>query len=199
MDHDELTDRIHALGEHPVPEATRRGHLHRMSLVATGREKRFGRLAVAGAAIVGFLAGSTGLAMAGALPAPAQDVAHDVLAVVQVDVPEGHRGSCVSRAAKIEDPVEKQAAKDACPKGGRPPWAGQPGADGRPGRSGEAPGKGGAGPHVDDPCRGRPPWAGPGLTPDEREQRKADHAAARAAAGCPMDAEPEAEDPEPGS
>lgn len=202
MDHHDLTDRLRDLGEHPVPGHVRDQHLHRMRATSPSvPQRRFGRLAVAAAAVVGFVAGSTGLAVAGALPDPAQDVAHDVLATISVDVPEGTRGACVSAAAKDEtlDPAQKKAAKDACPKGGRPADAGPP--DGA-GRSGQAPGHGPkVDKHAEDPCRGRPPWAGGRLTPEERAQRQADHAAARAAAGCPMEAEgaeapePEAEEP----
>ncbi len=139
-----------------------------------GRSKRFGRLAVAAAAVVGFLAGSTGLAMAGVLPDPAQDVAHHVLALVRVDVPEGTRGACVSAAArdKTLSKAAKQAAKDACPKGGPPDGAGTP--DAGTGRPDTAPGPAGA----SDPCHGKPPWAGRNdLTPEQRDAMKADRAA----------------------
>lgn len=134
-----------------------------MAAVGSAPGPRFGRLAVAGAAIIGFLAGSTGLAMAGALPDPAQDVAHDVLGAVQIDVPEGKRGPCVSAIAKSDlTKDEKKAAKAACPKGGS-------------GKSGEAPGESGDLPHSDDPCRGRPPWAGnKGLTADQKDALKAE-------------------------
>ena len=184
MDRDDLIDRLRALGEEPVAPTTHAEHL-RMLATATPEAppRRFGHLAVAAAAAIGFVAGSTGLAVAGALPDPAQDVAHDVLSVVQVDVPEGNRGACVSAAARDESltGAEKQAAKDACPKGG----VGRGPRD-APGSSGEAPG------HADDgdPCRGRPPWAGR-MDRAEKDRLKAEHAAARAAAGCPMDAEEE--------
>ncbi|HEX4902474.1 MAG TPA: hypothetical protein VFV42_06670, partial [Acidimicrobiales bacterium] len=138
-EHDDLTERLGALGSAPVADDVRDGHLHAMRAAtpATVGRQGFGRLAVAAAAIVGFGVGSTGFAMAGALPDPAQGVAHDVLSVVQVDVPDRpqNRGACVSAAAKAGD----QAAKDACPKGGA---KGTPGK----GRSGEAPGHGGQAP-----------------------------------------------------
>src|SRR5690606_30573467 len=53
---------------------------------------RFSWRAVAAAAVVGFLAGSTGLAAAGTLPDPAQDVAHNVLGAVGIDVPRSTEG-----------------------------------------------------------------------------------------------------------
>jgi hypothetical protein len=47
------------------------------------------RVAVVAAAVAGVLAGSVGFAAADSLPAPAQDAAHDALAVVGVHVPAG--------------------------------------------------------------------------------------------------------------
>lgn len=194
---DPTADRLRRLGTADIPSAVRTEHLQAMSASSTDdvapaarREKRFGRLAVAMAAIVGFLAGSTGLAVAGALPDPAQDAAADVLSVVGLDVPagkEGKRGPCVSAAAKLADPAEKQAAKDACPKGpfgngpdGAPGQSGEkPGKSGDRGRSADAPGQVGK---ADDPCRGRPPWAGHhDLTDDEVAAAKAQREA------CPDD------------
>ena len=193
MDHDDLTDRLRALGEQPVPEAARHQHLSRMTATTpTAAPRRFGHFAVAAAAIVGFFAGSTGLAMAGALPDPAQGVAHDVLSTISVQVPDGtpgHRGSCVSAAAKISDPEAKATAKAACPKGG-PPVAGQ-----APGRSGEAPGRSGeakADKHADDPCRGKPPWAGRNdMTEAEKQAAKEQRAAE---CGRTLDADDAADD-----
>jgi len=190
-EHDDLARRLGALGSAPVPEDVRAGHLHAMrgaSPAGDGR-RRFGRLAVAAAALAGFAVGSTGFAMAGALPAPAQGVAHDVLSVVQVDVPDrpANHGSCVSAAAKLDDPAAKQAAKEACrtsnppgrPEGvggGRPDGAGGGAPATPPGQVGKAPKGANA---DDDPCTGKPPWAGRKGGPN------ADEAAARAA--CPPD------------
>ena len=193
MNDNELHNRLRSMGTRPVDADVQESHLRRIEsvapvgAVATG--KRFGPVAVAAACVFGFLAGSTGLAMAGALPDQAQEVAHDVLGVVQVDVPagkEGKRGPCVSAAAKIEDEDAKKAAKDACPKG--PIDNDQPDGDDSdepdaPGRSGDAPGQNrdemtgkarasGTTKHDDDPCKGRPAWAGP-LTKEEREEAKA--------------------------
>lgn len=56
-------------------------------------------------------------------------------------------------------------------------------------RSGGAPGQV---ERAGDPCRGKPPWAGVKDKP-EKDRLKAEHAAVRAVAGCPMDAE----EPEP--
>ncbi len=177
MDHDDPTRRLADLGRRPVPDELRAEHLHAMRVAAragvpaTPAPRGFGRLAVAAAALVGFLVGSTGFAMAGALPGPVQGVAHDVLSVVQVDVPDWrNRGECVSTAARAGD----DAAKVACPKGGRPEGTPGAGRDGAPGQQGKAPKAGApAGPNRDDdPCTGKPPWAGPG-TPEEKAAARA--------------------------
>lgn len=194
MDENELTDRLHALGDADVPDAAKTQHLQRIAATPVTSARSFNRVWVAAAAIVGFLAGSTGLAAAGALPDPAQDVAHDVLAVVQVDVPEGKRGPCVSAIAKSDLPKnEKKAAKDACPKGGDDPDEledGEGNGKGK-GRAGEAPGQT---KHADDPCRGKPPWAGRNdLTKAEKDAMKAERAAT-----CDADLDDEAEDDDTG-
>lgn len=188
MDENEITQRLRDAGEHQVPSDVRASHLTRMDAArpAARRPSRFGRMAVAAAAFAGFAVGSTGFAMAGALPAPAQRVAHDVLATVNVNVehPE-NRGKCVSEAARA-DPAAKREAKEACPKGGK--------GKGRPDHAGE-----GGPPEAlmddGDPCKGPPPWAGRGRP---TAQEKADHKSARA--GCPPEAgeAPEVEDLEDG-
>jgi hypothetical protein len=184
---DELEQRLRSLGTDPIDPATRAGHMRRIADAATtGEPRRRGFVwgGIAAAAIVGFLAGSTGLAMADALPNPAQDVAHDVLHVVNVQVPagkEGKRGPCMASAAKIKDKDAKQAAKDACPKGGN-----------GGGDEGNGGGGGNGAPASDDPCHGRPPWAGP--------MSKADRQAAKESASraqCPADDEDQ-ESAEPG-
>ena len=171
MDERDVTERLRALGRRPVPTETRAHHLQQLAGTPARRPKRFGRVAVAAAAMIGFLAGSTGLAVAGALPDTAQDVAHDVLAVVRVDVPEGTRGACVSAAArdKTLDKAAKKAAKDACPKGGPPDGVGPDDAPGAPDATPGTPG---------DQCHGKPPWAGRNdLTPEQRDAMKAERAA----------------------
>ena len=195
MNDDEIRARLRSLGTEPIDEQTRAAHLRRMAAgggVVEPRRRGFVWAGIAAAAVVGFLAGSTGLAMADALPDPAQGVAHDVLRVVQVDVPqgkEGKRGPCVAEAAKIKDKDAKKAAKDACPKGGGDESGDDSGDEDSQG--GEAPGAPEQGPPAaDDPCHGRPPWAGP-MSKAQREAAKA--SASRA--NCPKDAdEGESED-----
>lgn len=183
-DHDDLARRLSGLGDQPVPEDVRARHLHAMrQAVDVSRStpplrRPFGRAVVAAAALAGFLVGSTGFAMAGALPGPVQGVAHDVLSVVQVDVPDWrNRGECVSAAARVGD----EAAKAACPKGGPPDGtagrdrtAGPDGASGtkgkpaKPAKPDEADGPN----RDDDPCTGKPPWAGR-RTAEEKAAAKA--------------------------
>ncbi len=200
MEENEITQRLRASGEHPVPGEVRAGHLsqmHAATPASTPQPKRFNRLAVAAAAFVGFAVGSTGFAMAGALPDPAQGVAHDVLSVVQVEVPDrpDNHGKCISTAAKITDPAEKQRAKELCKESHPPGRSGE-----APGRSGDAPGRSGEAParkafpadHPNgdgDDCTGKPPWAGKkgGPTPEQRAARDA----------CPPDLDDdEIEEPE---
>lgn len=191
MDETELTQRLHDLGTHPVPDDVTDRHIHRMaSASAIAPERRFGRFAVAAAAVVGFAFGSTGLAMAGALPDRAQDVAHEVLSTVNVNVPQGNRGQCVSAIAQNPElsEAEKETQKEACPKGGPPAGIGGDEGEG-PGRSGEAPGRSGTAPgltkHEGDACRGMPPWA---RNPTMPEAEKAAAQEARDA-NCGDDAE----------
>lgn len=65
--HDDLVERLEAFGRNPVSPAVQSAHLTAMSgaVAAPGNRKWFARLRVAGALMVGFLAGSTGLAAAG--------------------------------------------------------------------------------------------------------------------------------------
>jgi hypothetical protein len=198
----ELQERLRELGRRPIDADTQKLHLRRMNAGADSEPRWRGLVwvGIASAAVVGFLAGSTGLAMADALPNRAQRVAHDVLGAVEVDVPagqEGKRGPCVAEAAKIKDKDAKKAAMDACPKGsgddggngpaGSPNNSDAPGHSGdAPGHSGGAPGRSGSAPgqvkHTGDPCHGRPPWAGP-MSKEQRDAAK--QAASRAA--CPTD------------
>ena len=106
---DDLTSRLRSLGDEPVPPAISAAHLTAMSSVGAGAARaprRFSRAAVGLAALTGFLVGGSGLAMAGALPGPAQGAAADVLAQVGVEAPGGtehrNRGACISAVAKAQ-------------------------------------------------------------------------------------------------
>ena len=160
---DEIASRLRDLGEQAVEPSTAAAHLSAMASVEPKRSRRFGRLAVAGAALAGFALGGTGLAAAGAMPKPVEDAVNKVMEVTGFR----NRGECVSQAARSGD----QAAKDACPKGGR-------------GAHGERSDKANREQRKDDgdPCTGPPAWAGRGRpTPEEKKT----HASARAA--CPDD------------
>src|SRR2546423_3882666 len=92
---DDLERRLAAFGHHPVPDDVARRHLALMeatpvAVAAVGRGQTWSRKLVVGAAFLsGLVTGGFGLAAAGALPSPAQNVAHDALHVVGVKVPEG--------------------------------------------------------------------------------------------------------------
>ena len=189
MDEHEITQRLRDAGRQRVPGDVRSTHLTQMHAATPTleRPKRFGRVAVAAAAIVGFTVGSTGFAMAGALPDPAQQVAHDVLAVVQVDVENPrNRGQCISGVARDTTltPEQKADGKQRCKDAIQPgPPDGVGEGRGRPDHAGVPGGPNGV-PHAGDPCKGPPPWAGKGAkdVPAEEKQAFED-----ARAACPDD------------
>jgi hypothetical protein len=88
-DHDDLTRRIRDLGSEPLDSGLTAKCLHVMR-AQRPRRLNLTKFKIATAAISGFLLGSVGLASAGTLPAPAQNVAHSVLKTVGVNVPAGH-------------------------------------------------------------------------------------------------------------
>ena len=74
-DHDDhIVGRLRAIGDEPVDPVVTSHHLTAMAALgaAPRKQKRFGRVAVAGAAITGFMFGGLGLGWANALPGPAQ-------------------------------------------------------------------------------------------------------------------------------
>jgi hypothetical protein len=81
----ELTERLAALGRHPVDPATASQHLSAMAGVSLGRTGLRQKLQVAGALMAGIFIGGTGLATAGALGSSAEraaDKAVDRIAAV---------------------------------------------------------------------------------------------------------------------
>jgi hypothetical protein len=88
-DNDPLIDALRGLGRQPLDPVTSTRHLSAMA-GAGRRVARTTRLKVGGVLFVGLLAGGTGLASAGSLPASVQDVAHAALSPVGLDVPKGH-------------------------------------------------------------------------------------------------------------
>lgn len=209
MMEDDLTRRLRALGTEAVPPGTSAAHLTAMASVAAPQERRrFGRLAVGLAALTGFAVGGSGLAMAGALPGPAQEAAAGVLAAVGVEAPRpasNAYGQCVSAAARAHGDDEPavgtaageegnsafRAAKSACGEPGR----------GRGGKGVPAGGSdAGAAPTTtpkgdDDPCTGPPPWAGR-MSRRERAAAKQTFAATCPERGAPEDEVDELDEPE---
>jgi hypothetical protein len=123
------------------------------------------RLKIVAAFAVGLLAGTSGLATAGALPNGAQEVAHRTFGAVGVKVPHGDRYQGPECGGEVKNhgqyvksqPKEKraEAAKSRC---GKPIQAGT-------GDDGDSDGKAG--------CQGPPPWAGKGKPdPAAKEARK---------------------------
>lgn len=165
MNDDEVTARLKELGELPVESSTASSHLTAMASVEPKQSRRFGRVAVASAALAGFLLGGSGLAVAGAMPKPVEDAVNKVLETTGFR----NRGECVSQAARAGD----KAAKDACPKGGNGQGRGKANLEERK--------------NDGDPCKGPPIWAGRGRPTAEE---KAAHLSARAA--CPDDSSADA-------
>ncbi|MCB1017606.1 MAG: hypothetical protein KDB10_21140, partial [Acidimicrobiales bacterium] len=88
----ELVARLRRLGSAPVPAELEARHLAACAREAAGR-RRHGRIAVAAVAAAGLVLGSTSLAAAGVLPAPAQSAMSTTLRRIGVEVPEhGRRG-----------------------------------------------------------------------------------------------------------
>ena len=163
-----VVERLRAMGQERVDHVVASEHLTAMAALRRRPQKRFGRAAVAGAALAGFLLGGLGLGYADALPGPAQGVAENMLEFVGIEGEWKNRGHCISTQAQapanVTDEAAKAAAKEQCPKG-KPEGAGQ---------------QGKVKAHANDPCRGAPPWAGRG-GPTAPEQ--AAHDQARAACG----------------
>jgi hypothetical protein len=172
VDENQIEARLRNLGKAPVDPDLAAAHLTQMAAagpVVAAKTRRSWR-AVAAAAVVGFLAGSTGLAAAGTLPDPAQDVAHSVLGAVGVDVPRStedcpdgrsyrNHGEYVAEVEAAGGDVEA-AATSRC---------------GMPERGGKGQGRGNggkpAGAREDkdgDPCTGPPAWAGQKLSAEEK-------------------------------
>ena len=107
---DELTSRLRSLGHQPVDPTLEAKHstwLASVPLVDAGPSRL--RPAMATALVAGALLGGGGLAGAvtGTLPKPAQDVAHQALAKVGIDVPKG------SQPGEGEDGKEKASKAKA--------------------------------------------------------------------------------------
>ena len=87
-EHEPVIESLRALGKEPIDPVTANRHLSRMVDVRA-RTPFVTKVKVGAAFGIGILVGSAGLASAGALPGPAQGIAHSVLSSVGVHVPGG--------------------------------------------------------------------------------------------------------------
>jgi hypothetical protein len=85
---DPIIESLRQLGTAPIDPATASRHLGAMVGIRP-RASLATKVKVGAAFAAGLLVGGTGLATAGALPGPAQDVAHSALSEVGVSVPGG--------------------------------------------------------------------------------------------------------------
>jgi hypothetical protein len=181
VEHDpDLEGRLRSLGGHPIEPRLQSAHLTQMATAARSSRRR-AKAKVAGIVAAGVLVGSTSLAAAGALPDPAQHLAHQALDTVGVDVPDPeryHGPECGPEAkgnhgAYVRD--DHSLAKTRC---GKPVHAGT---------GGDAEGGESKGPKAaKGPCQGPPPWAGQagrGMTPEQKAQAQAEREGQ-----CPDDA-----------
>src|SRR5687768_16316019 len=168
-ENEDLISRLRGFGRRPVDSDVAAGHLSAMEDAAAGAGASWSgrhRLKIVAAFAVGLLAGTSGLATAGALPNGAQEVVHRTLGAVGVKVPHGDRYQGPECGGEVKNhgqyvksqPKEKraEAAKSRC---GKPIQAGT-GDDGADQPKGTG-------------CQGPPPWAGKGK-PDKaaKEARK---------------------------
>lgn len=172
-EHDDLISRLRAFGRRPVDPDLAARHLSAMAAPSPADAPPRGhRLRVVAAFTVGLLAGTTGLATAGALPNGVQEIAHSTLGSVGVNVPHGNRyqGSECGKVFKnhgqyVRSQPKGNRAAAAASRCGKPLGAGAD--DG----NGGAPEKAG--------CQGPPPWAGKGkpdkAARDARKQACGDH------------------------
>jgi hypothetical protein len=172
-EHDDLISRLRAFGRRPVDPGLAARHLSAMAPSLAAAPRQGHRVRVVAAFAVGLLAGTTGLATAGALPNGAQEIAHHTLGSVGVNVPHGDRyqgaecGGVVKNHGQYvrSQPKEDRAvaAASRC---------------GKPLKAGAGDGNGGA-PEKSGDCQGPPPWAGKGkpdqAAKDARKQACGDH------------------------
>jgi hypothetical protein len=155
-ENEDLISRLRAFGRRPVSPEVAGTHLAAMD-EATGVRAGAHRMKIVAAFVVGLMAGTSGLATAGALPDGAQEVAHRTFGAVGIKVPHGDRywgQECAGEAKKNHGQYVRSQPKDkraeaAASRCGKPVQAGD---DDRTG-GGDGTGAG---------CQGPPPWAGKG-------------------------------------
>ena len=161
-ENEDLISRLRAFGRRPVSPEVAGEHLAAMDGAAgsTGARVAGHRMKVVAAFVVGLVAGTSGLATAGALPDGAQEVAHRTFGAVGIKVPHGDRywgQECAGEVKKNHGQYVRSQPKDkraeaAASRCGKPVQAGVD-------STGDGDGKGAG-------CQGPPPWAGKGK-PDE--------------------------------
>lgn len=160
-ENEDLISRLRALGRRPVSPEVAGTHLAAISEAVDSSGARAHRMKIVAAFVVGLVAGTSGLATAGALPDGAQEVAHRTFGAVGIKVPHGDRywgQECAGEAKKNHGQYVRSQPKDkraeaAASRCGKPVQAGGDDSAG----GGDEKGAG---------CQGPPPWAGKGK-PDE--------------------------------
>lgn len=174
-EHEDLRQRLRALGTQPIEPSLQSTHLTMLS--AAGRRSLRPKLRTAGVFLAGLLVGGSGLAVAGALPDPAQHVAHQAFGEVGVQVPDPERyhgpecGPDVKRnhGAYVRD--DKGVARTEC---GKPVGGDKDELKGE--EEEEEGGEPGAERAAKGPCQGPPPWGGANkssMTTDEKAAAQA--------------------------
>lgn len=179
-EHEDLIQRLRDAGRRPIDPTVRSTHLASLECRPTLLRSK---LRVAGAFLAGLLVGGSGLAAAGALPDPAQNVAHNVFEKVGVQVPqpERHHGEeCGAERKRNHGQyvrVDKALAQTECGKplataGGDAEDDGERDAEKARGKQG--PKKAGE----SGPCAGPPPWASDkSMTAEQKAAAQADREA----------------------
>src|SRR5689334_9276060 len=117
--HDDLTARIHALGERPVDPALQSEHLTAMAGVRRGsafRTSLAGRAKVGAGVLAGFLLGATGLTTAGAM-GPLQTIsAKAVEAATPLEVADHGKSADAKAKHAADDDTDADETKGEGPK-----------------------------------------------------------------------------------
>jgi hypothetical protein len=169
-----LEERLKALGTQPIDGGLGADHLARMA-GAVRSSRRRAKVRVAGAVVAGCLVATSGLAAAGALPDPAQHLAHRAFDGVGVGVPDPERyhgpecGPDVKKNHGAYVRADHDLATSQC---GKKTHAGQDG------KSADDEDEGSS--NADAPCEGPPPWAGKdkeSMSPEAKAKAQAERAA----------------------
>jgi hypothetical protein len=170
-----LEERLKALGTAPIDRGLESAHMTRMA-GAVRSSRRRAKLRVGGAVVAACFVATSGLAAAGALPDPAQHLAHRAFDSVGVGVPDPgryHGPECgpdvkQNHGAYVRD--DHDLATSQC---GKKIHTGQDGtsAEDEDQSSSTA---------DDGPCQGPPPWAGHdagSMSPEAKAKAQAERAA----------------------